>query len=50
MAVKRVITQKEQNLIKDYEKFKTKNKDNLSNAEVKELIVLIAKKLNIIRG
>lgn len=50
MAVKRVITDKEKIRLKEFVKFRGKNKNNISNEELKELVILIAKKLNIIKG
>jgi len=48
MVVKRLITDKEKNKIKNIKKFKGKKVSTMIQAEKDELIELIAKKLNII--
>lgn len=44
--IKRLITQKQREIIKEYSEFK--NKKELSQEEINKLVILIAKKLNII--
>ena len=49
MAIKRVITEKQQNELKTLKRFKDKTVKNLNNRELKELVIIMARKLNIVR-
>lgn len=48
MSVKRLITPEQRKNLKDLKKYKGKNPDNLSQQEIKELIILMAKKFGLL--
>ena len=46
--IKRIASDKEREFLKEKNKFKGKDEKTLSDKELRELIILIAKKLNLI--
>lgn len=47
--IKRLINEKEQQILKDSKKFKDKTPENLSREELDELIVILSKKFGILK-
>ena len=48
MTVKRLITEKQRNILKDLKKHKGKSDNDLSDTDIKELVILLAKKAGIL--
>jgi len=46
--IKRISTEKERNEIKAEKKFKKRDEKSLTDKEIREIVILIAKKLNIL--
>lgn len=48
MTAKRLITLEQRKNLKDLKKYKGKNPDELSQQEIKELVILMAKKFGLL--
>lgn len=46
--IKRLSTEKQREEIKEQQEFKEKDEKNLTDKEIRKLVILIAKKLNIL--
>lgn len=46
--IQRILSEKQRELMKQQKKFKDIKEENLSDKDIKELVILIAKKLNIL--